>query len=228
MSATKSFDEPALLRTALREIRDLRAKLAVLGREKSAPVAVVGMACRFPGADGPAAFWDLLARGGDAITEVPKERWDVDAYFDPDPEAPGKMYTRWGGFLNDIDKFSPAFFGIAPREAASMDPQQRLLLEVSWQALENAGVAPERLSNRQVGVFVGIGATDYNELEALQGAGVIDPYKGTGGSNSVAAGRLSYFLGVRGPSIAVDTACSSSLAAVHLAVGSLRNGESDV
>ena len=228
MTPTKPVDEAALMKKALREIRDLRAKLDVLERAKAEPIAVVGMACRFPGGvDSPAAFWDLLARGGDAITEVPKDRWDIDAYFDADQDAPGKMYTKWGGFIEDIDKFSPAFFGISPREAASMDPQQRLLLEVSWQALENAGAAPERLLNRQVGVFVGIGATDYNELEVMQGTGAIDPYNGTGGSHSVAAGRLSYFLGVRGPSVAVDTACSSSLASVHLAVGSLRNGESD-
>ena len=228
MTAPKSIEEPTLLRSALREIRELRARLAARGRDTAEPVAVVGMACRFPGADGPEAFWDLLARGGDAITEIPKDRWDVDAYFDSDPNAPGKMYTRWGGFIDGIDRFSPAFFGIAPREAASMDPQQRLLLEVAWQALENADCAPERLTNRRVGVFVGIGATDYAELEVMQGTGAIDAYNGTGGSHSVAAGRLSYFLGVRGPSVAVDTACSSSLAAMHLAVGSLRKGESDL
>ena len=228
MTAPKSIEEPTLLRSALREIRELRARLAARGRDTAEPVAVIGMACRFPGADGPEAFWDLLARGGDAITEIPKDRWDVDAYFDTDPNAPGKMYTRWGGFIDGIDRFSPAFFGIAPREAASMDPQQRLLLEVAWQALENADCAPERLTNRRVGVFVGIGATDYAELEVMQGTGAIDAYNGTGGSHSVAAGRLSYFLGVRGPSVAVDTACSSSLAAMHLAVGSLRKGESDL
>ncbi|HLJ19181.1 MAG TPA: beta-ketoacyl synthase N-terminal-like domain-containing protein, partial [Stellaceae bacterium] len=228
MSTPQSPDSAALMKKALQEIRELRAKVDNLEHGKSAPIAVIGMACRFPGADGPAAFWDLLSRGGDAITEIPRERWDVDAYFDPNPDAPGKMYTRWGGFLTDIDQFSPAFFGIAPREAASMDPQQRLLLEVSWQALENAGAPPQRLSSRQVGVFIGIGATDYGELEVMQGPGAIDPYNGTGSSHSVAAGRLSYLLGVRGPSLAIDTACSSSLASLHLAVGSLRNGESDV
>src|SRR5579872_812425 len=228
MSTPQSPDSAALMKKALQEIRELRAKVDNLEHGKSAPIAVIGMACRFPGADGPAAFWDLLSRGGDAITEIPRERWDVDAYFDPNPDAPGKMYTRWGGFLTDIDQFSPAFFGIAPREAASVDPQQRLLLEVSWQALENAGAPPQRLSSRQVGVFIGIGATDYGELEVMQGPGAIDPYNGTGSSHSVAAGRLSYLLGVRGPSLAIDTACSSSLASLHLAVGSLRNGESDV
>ena len=224
----EAVDQSALLRSALREIRHLRAKVAGLERDRAEPIAVVGMACRFPGAENTAEFWNLLAEGRDAITEVPKERWDVDAYFDPDPETPGKMYSRWGGFISDIERFSPSFFGIAPREASNMDPQQRLLLEVAWQALENAGAAPERLSNRRVGVFVGVGASDYSELSVKQGVGSIDPFNGTGSSHSVAAGRLSYFLGVRGPSLAVDTACSSSLAAVHLAVTSLREGESDV
>jgi len=135
MSTTNRSDSAALMKKALQEIRDLRAKVDTLEHGKTAPIAVIGMACRFPGADGPDVFWDLLSRGVDAITEIPRDRWDVDAYFDPNPEATGKMYTRWGGFLKEIDKFSPAFFGIAPREAASMDPQQRLLLEVSWQAL---------------------------------------------------------------------------------------------
>ena len=224
----KEVDQSALMRSALREIRNLRARLVGLERDRSEPIAIVGMACRFPGAENAAAFWDLLAEGRDAITEVPKERWDVEAYFDPDPEKPGKMYSRWGGFIDDIENFSPSFFGIAPREASNMDPQQRLLLEIAWRALENAGAPPERLSNRRVGVFVGVGASDYSELSVKQGVGSIDPFNGTGSSHSVAAGRLSYFLGVRGPSLAVDTACSSSLAAVHLAVTSLREGESDL
>jgi myxalamid-type polyketide synthase MxaB len=186
------------------------------------------MGCRFPGAPDPAAFWELLRRGEDAISEVPRDRWDVEAYYDPDPGKPGKMYTCWGGFLKEIDGFSPAFFGISPREAASMDPQQRLLLEVSWEALESAAVAPERLPDGRVGVFVGVGATDYSERMVMQGPTAIDPYNGTGTAFSVSSGRLSYLLGVRGPSFALDTACSSSLTAVHLAVASLRNRESDL
>jgi myxalamid-type polyketide synthase MxaB len=224
----EAVDRSALMRSALRELRNLRAKVAGLEQNRGEPIAVVGLACRFPQAENAAVFWELLAEGRDAITEVPKERWDVDAYFDPDPETPGKMYSRWGGFIGDIESFSPSFFGIAPREASNMDPQQRLLLEIAWQALENAGAAPERLSNRQIGIFVGVGASDYSELSVKQGLGAIDPFNGTGSSHSVAAGRLSYFLGVRGPSLAVDTACSSSLAAVHLAVKSLREGESDI
>ena len=159
---------------------------------------------------------------------MPKERWDVAEYYDPDPDAAGKMYSKWGGFLDDIDKFSAEFFGIAPREAMFMDPQQRLLLEVGWEALENAAIVPDRLLHSQVGVFVGLGTTDYGDLQVRDGGGANDAYNGTGGSHSVAAGRLSYLLGVRGPSIAVDTACSSSLATIHLAVNSLRNRESDL
>ena len=220
--------DPDLLRRALREIRGLKARLAGLETVKADPVAVVGMACRFPGADNAEAFWELLAEGRDAITEVPPDRWDVDAWYDPDPDAPGKMYTRWGGFIGDVTRFSPAFFNITPREAAAMDPQQRLLLEIAWRALENAGQAPEQMVNRAVGVFVGGGAMDYSELEVMQGPASIDAYNGTGTSLSVIAGRLSYFLGVRGPSVAVDTACSSSLAALHMAVRSLRAGECEM
>jgi acyl transferase domain-containing protein len=228
MNSTKPLDEQALMKKALLEIRELRAKLDRLERSGNEPIAVVGMGCRFPGAPDPAAFWDLLSRGEDAVAEVPKDRWDIDEFYDPDPEKPGKMYTRWGDFLKEIDGFSPAFFGISPREAAAMDPQQRLLLEVSWEALENAAIAVERLQNCQVGVFVGVGATDYSELEVLQGPAAINAYNGTGTSFSVASDRLSYLLGVRGPSLALDTACSSSLASVHLAVVSLRNRESDI
>src|SRR5579871_3059582 len=176
MIMNDAVDQAALTRSALREIRHLRAKVADLERDRAEPIAVVGLACRFPGAENAAAFWELLAAGRDAITEVPKERWDVDAYFDADPEKPGKMYSRWGGFIGNIETFSTSFFGIAPREAANMDPQQRLLLEIAWQALENAGAAPERLSNRQVGIFVGVGASDYSELSVKQGLAAIDPF----------------------------------------------------
>ena len=229
MNATKPSDEQALMKKALLEIRELRAKLEGLERANTEPIAITGMACRFPGAADAAAFWELLARNGDAIREVPRERWDAAEYYDPDPDAPGKMYTKWGGFLEDIDKFGAEFFGIAPREAMFMDPQQRLLLEVGWEALENAAVAPDRLLHSQVGVFVGLGTTDYGDLQIrLGGVEANDAYNGTGGSHSVAAGRLSYLLGVRGPSFAVDTACSSSLATIHLAVTSLRQRECDL
>jgi acyl transferase domain-containing protein len=145
------------------------------------PIAIVGMSCRLPGGANPAEFWKFLARGGDAVTETPPGRWDVDAYFDPNPDVPGKMYTNRGAYIEDIDCFSPTFFGISPREARYMDPHQRLLLELHWEALENAGIAPQSLAQRQVGVFAGIGTTDYGDLQAKLGQKAYDTYSGTGG-----------------------------------------------
>jgi len=192
---------------------------------KNEPIAIIGVGCRFPGANDPEAFWQLLRDGVDAIREVPADRFDQHAFYDPDPAAPGKMNTRWGGFLGQVDQFDPNFFGISPREVLRMDPQQRLLLEVAWEALQDAGQVPERLAGTQVGVFIGIATNDYgrvqwNELDR------IDAYAGTGNALSIAANRISYQFDFRGPSLAIDTACSSSLVAVHLACRSLRNGES--
>jgi acyl transferase domain-containing protein/acyl carrier protein len=190
------------------------------------PLAIVGMACRFPGgAHSPEEYWSLLTNKGDAIVEVPPTRWDIDAYFDPDPDAPGKMNTRWGGFLRQpVDLFDPKFFGIAPREAASMDPQQRLLLEVAWEAIEDAGQTQERLAGSDTGVFFAIYGPDYGQqLNSEREA--IDAYTTLGTAACVAAGRLSFLLDLRGPSMVVDTACSSSLVAIHLACQSLRTGE---
>jgi phthiocerol/phenolphthiocerol synthesis type-I polyketide synthase C len=187
-------------------------------------VAVVGIGCRFPGAQGAEAFWQLLRDGRDAITKVPTDRWDVQALYDPDPMVPGKMTTRWGGFLEQVDQFDPHFFHLSPREAARMDPQQRLLLEVVWEALENAGQTPSRLRGTQTGVFIGISSSDYSSFQ-LDNPRLIDAYAGTGNAHSIAANRLSYWLDFHGPSLAVDTACSSSLVAVHLACQSLRQGE---
>jgi acyl transferase domain-containing protein/acyl-CoA synthetase (AMP-forming)/AMP-acid ligase II/NADPH:quinone reductase-like Zn-dependent oxidoreductase/acyl carrier protein/NADP-dependent 3-hydroxy acid dehydrogenase YdfG len=190
------------------------------------PVAIVGIGCRFPGAvDSPDAMWKLLLDGVDAITEVPIERWDVDAWFDPDPAAPGKMYTRWGGFIDHITDFDHGFFGITPKEARNMDPQQRLLLEVSWEALEHAGLRPSALQGSATGVFVGICSQDFT-LRTM--AEPIDAYSGTGTVFSVAAGRISYVLGLTGPCLAIDTACSSSLVAVHQACRALENGEAEL
>ncbi|MCB9100063.1 MAG: amino acid adenylation domain-containing protein [Anaerolineales bacterium] len=203
-----------------------RSLSTVSGKEE--PIAIVGMSCRFPGANSLQEFWQLLRDGVDAITEVPAERWDIAAYYDPEPGLPGKMYTRWGGFLTNVDQFDPQFFGISPREAISMDPQQRLLLEVSWEALEHAGHAPASLNGSRTGVFVGIGNYDYAQLQVkLADPARVSSYSGSGSSLSVAAGRLSYILGLQGPSMAVDTACSSSLVALHLACQSLRAGECD-
>ncbi|HLV34897.1 MAG TPA: type I polyketide synthase [Spirillospora sp.] len=204
---------------------ELQAKLENAERQKSAPIAVIGMSCRFPGgADDPESYWEMLRSGVDAVTEVPASRWDIEAYYDPDPDAPGKMNTRWGGFLDQVDQFDPQFFGISPREAMSMDPQQRFLLEVAWEALERAGYAPDGLAGSLTGVFVGMCNNDYGNM-MLGNSDQIDLYLATGGASSVASGRLSYVLGLQGPSISIDTACSSSLVAVHLAVQALRAGD---
>jgi myxalamid-type polyketide synthase MxaE and MxaD len=192
---------------------------------KNEPIAIIGIGCRFPGANDPTAFWQLLRDGVDAIREVPADRFDQHAFYDPDPATPGKMNTRWGGFLEQVDQFDPNFFGISPREALRMDPQQRLLLEVTWEALQDAGQAPERLVGTRTGVFIGIATNDYGRLQ-WNDLERIDAYSGTGNASSIAANRISYLFDFRGPSLAIDTACSSSLVAVHLACCSLRNGES--
>lgn len=215
-----------LMKQALLDLRQMRQKLHSIESAKTEPIAVLGMGCRFPGgADTPDDFWQLLKTGTDAVQEVPTDRWDIDAYYDPNPQSPGKMTTRYGGFVEQLYEFDPYFFGLSPREAETLDPQQRLLLEVSWEALEQAGLAPDSLKGSKAGVFVGICSSDYSQQLLQRGPAEIDAYLGTGNTHSVAAGRLSYWLGLTGPSLAVDTACSSSLVAVHLAVQSLRQGE---
>ncbi|MBG1258280.1 type I polyketide synthase [Nostoc commune] len=214
------------IKRALRAIEDLQAKVNQLEYAKREPIAIIGMGCRFPGADNPEAFWQLLRNGVDAITEVPADRWDLEKFYDPDPDAPGKVCTRKGGFLTQVDGFNPEFFGISAREAASIDPQQRLLLEVGWEALENATLASEHLYNSSTGVFIGIYLNDYSKVMSSVGDSTqIDAFSAIGNSLSVAAGRLSYILGLKGPSMAIDTSCSSSLVSVHLACQSLRLGE---
>lgn len=188
------------------------------------PIAIIGIGCRFPGAPGPEEFWRLLMEGRDTVGEVPRERFDIDAFYDPNPATPGKIVTRAGGFLENIDQFAASFFGISPREAGQMDPQQRLLLEVAWEALEDAGQVPERLEGSPTGVFAGLLYTDYQD-QLMANRTAIDVYGNVGVSASVLSGRLSYALNLRGPSLTLDTACSSSLVALHLACQSLRNGE---
>ncbi len=195
------------------------------------PIAVIGIGCRFPGgANHPERFWQLLEQGFDGISEIPKERWNADSYFDKDPDVPGKMYTRRGGFLTiPVDQFDPLFFGISPREAELMDPQQRLLLEVAWEALEDAGIDPTSLAGTQSGVFMGVSFHDYeNLLSKYASTDDINAYFSTGNAPSVLSGRLSYCLGLQGPSMSIDTACSSSLTALHEACKSLKEGESDL
>jgi len=215
------------VKQAIVEIRALRAKLKSAERVRHDPIAIIGMGCRFPGgANDPQSLWQLLCNSTDAIREVPPDRWDMDEFFDPNPDAPGRISTRWAGLLDEVDKFDSEFFGISPREAVGMDPQQRLFLEVGWEALENAGESPEKLLGSETGVFVGIASNDYAQLQLQFGdAAAIDAYFATGTCHSVVAGRFSYTLGLQGPSVAIDTACSSSLVAVHLACQSLRLGE---
>jgi acyl transferase domain-containing protein len=213
------------LKRALLALTDMQARLDADAQARHEPIAIIGMGCRFPGGAGsPQAFWQLLRDGVDGISEVPSDRWDVGAFYDPDPAAPGKMNSRWGGFLEHVDQFDAAFFGISPREALAMDPQQRMLLEVAWEALEAAGQTSDQWSKRPAGVFMGVSSSDY--LWYHLAGSEPDAYMSTGNSYSIVANRLSYALDFRGPSLAVDTACSSALVAVHLACQSLRNQES--
>jgi acyl transferase domain-containing protein/SAM-dependent methyltransferase len=224
-----SKEEPVSpVKRALIEIRDLRARLARTEAERSAPIAIVGIGLRFPGGVTDAeSFAKLLWSGTDAVGAIPADRWSLDDLYAQDPDAPGKMITRYGAFLEGVDQFDADFFGIAPREAVSMDPQQRLLLEIGWEALENSGHAPTALAGASAGVYLGICNSDYGRA-LLSRKDLIDAYASSGNAYSVAAGRLSYFLGLHGPSMAVDTACSSSLVALHLACQGLRLGECDL
>jgi acyl transferase domain-containing protein/NADPH:quinone reductase-like Zn-dependent oxidoreductase/NAD(P)-dependent dehydrogenase (short-subunit alcohol dehydrogenase family)/aryl carrier-like protein len=223
-------DYAALLKRSLVAIDQLKAKIKASEQARNEPIAIIGMGCRFPGeSDTPEAFWELLRSGRDAVTEVPPHRWDVDKFYDPDPDAAGKSYTRWGAFVQNVDLFDAQFFGISPREAISLDPQQRLLLEVTWEAIEHAGIAPSSLMGSQTAVYMGITTSDYaNQLVENRGSRNGDAYTPSGTAHSVAAGRLSYFLGLHGPNVAIDTACSSSLVAIHWALQSLHNGEADL
>ncbi|MBF2084367.1 type I polyketide synthase [Thermoleptolyngbya sp. C42_A2020_037] len=188
------------------------------------PIAIIGIGCRYPGADSPDAFWQLLKNGVDAVSEVPPSRWDRTQFESVANTESARASLRWGGFLKSVDQFDPLFFGIAPREVNTMDPQQRLLLEVAWEAMEDAGIVPERLRGTDTGVFVGIGTHDYSIM--LWQDPIDDPYLTTGTGNCIAANRISYIFDLKGPSLSVDTACSSSLVAVHLACQSLWTGES--
>lgn len=220
-------DPQSTVKRALLELRTLRGRLESTEGRLHAPVAVVGMGLRLPGGvEDAAGLEQLLWRGVDAIGDIPTDRWPLESLFDADPDAPGKMSTRFGGFLKDVDRFDAAFFGISPREAASMDPQQRLLMELAWESLENAAIAPDSLNGSRTGVYVGLGNVDYSRA-TFPNQELIDPYFATGACASVAAGRISYTLGVTGPAATIDTACSSSLVALHMACQALRLGECD-
>lgn len=217
---------------ALLALKKLQAKFDALETAQYEPVAIVGMSCRFPGgADTPSELWQLLQHKTDAISEVPADRWAIEDYYHPDPDTPGKMVARGGGFLSTLYDFDAAFFRLSPREALSLDPQQRLALELAWEALEQAGIAADKLTaeaGKSVGMFLGISSIDHWQQQFARSPETIDAYLATGNTHSVAAGRVSYMLGVSGPSLAVDTACSSSLVAVHLACQSLRHRECEI
>ena len=225
---SEDIDHGALLKKALREIKSLRAALAEAKSANREPIAIVGMGCRYPGqATNAESFWELLKSGTDAITEVPRSRWDIDALYDADPDAQGKMYTRFGGFLDGIDQFDAQFFGISPLDAMNMDPQQRLLLEVAWEAFEDAGIVPDKAP--RTGVFVGSFMDDYLQSNFFAAdRREIDAYNTLGLLRGLAAGRLAYVLNLQGPAMQLDTACSSSLLTAHLACQALRNRECDL
>ena len=227
-AATPAADGATLspLKRAFLALEEAQARLAAAEGAANEPIAVIGIGCRVPGADGPAAFWRLLREGRDAVGPIPRDRFDIDAYFDADTEAAGGIAVREAGFIDAVDHFDPAFFGISPREARGMDPQQRLLLEVAWEALEHAGQAPDRLSTSATGVYVGQCSFDYAVLMHRSGdPSLLDSHFTSGVAHSVTSGRVSYLLGLQGPSLTVDTACSSSLVAVHLACQALRTRE---
>lgn len=214
------------------------AETPVLGRApvptetvdpRTEPIAVVGIGCRFPGGvQGPEAFWDLLVQGRSGVVDVPEDRWDIGSVYDADPGAPGRTYSRHLGALDGVRRFDAGLFGIPDAEAVKIDPQHRLLLETAWESLEDAGIAPDSLRGSRTGVFVGMSGSDYERLTLRSGdPSQIDAYTATGSAGNFGANRISYTLGLTGPSLVVDTACSSSLVAVHLAVQSLRSGEVD-
>ncbi len=221
-SQTNQSNQLSPLQKAALAVREMRTKLDRMERLQTEPIAIVGMGCRFPGGmNTPTAFWEGLCQGIDAITDIPCDRPNVEAYHQSNLHTAGKR----GGFIHNIDEFDGEFFGLSPREITPMDPQQRLLLEVSWEALENAAIAPRTLMGSQTGVFLGISVNEYQETTLDGNPDDLDVYTATGNALSIAAGRISHYYGFQGPSLVMDTACSSALGAIHLACQSLRKQE---
>ncbi|MEM8998617.1 MAG: polyketide synthase, partial [Acidobacteriota bacterium] len=191
------------------------------------PIAIIGMGCRYPGADGVDELWELLKAARCTVGDVPAERWDAEAFYDADPSVPGKLVAREGGFVDDLQSFDALFFEISPREAAQVDPRQRAVMEAAWWSLEDAGIPRDRIAETAAGVFMATLTNDFQRLVYSEPER-IDAYTGPGTANSIIANRLSYFLDLRGPSLTVDTACSGSLVAIHLACQSLRAGEASL
>ena len=226
VSPTLVYDYPTIDALAAHLSGDAPTTAGPSRAASAEPIAIVGIGCRFPGARGPEAFWNLLREGVDAVAPVPQGRWRDDLYH-PEPGTRGRHYSPRGGFLDAVDSFDAGFFDISPNEADRMDPQQRILLETTWEAFEDAGIAMSSLAGTDTGVFVGVSTSDYRALQ-FGSPEWLDHHAGTGNAASIAANRISYLFDLQGPSLAVDTACSSSLLAVHLASESLRQGDCGV
>ncbi|KPA09301.1 polyketide synthase [Candidatus Magnetomorum sp. HK-1] len=219
------LDQLSPIQKSAYALKKLRAKLDKLEKKQSEPIAIIGMSCRFPGASNCNDYWRLLHDGKNAVTEIPGDRWPINDYYDPDASAPGKMNTKWGGFLSQIDMFDADFFGISLREAKKMDPQQRIMLEITWEALENAGLSPKKLIESQTGIYLGFNQIDYGLMQLKSDSKNLDHYTTTGNGYCFGAGRIAYTFGFHGPAITIDTACSSSLVALHQACNGLRSDD---